>query len=170
MILKIPLWHKKIVDDIARVIATSRVIFEQPGTVLRKIYENDELKGIIVLLPNGQQGYFTLPNKNINISTGAKLQIIPEPEVIVQPVLFEKFVHDILRERVLLLPPVWLYKAIKKILNGEEFATKDLKRFPDWIFISPELKKDRQLIDILYRVTQYEGLRGLERFNDKSFN
>jgi hypothetical protein len=77
-------------------------------------------------------------------------------------------VVEVIRQNVSLIPKLWLRGIILKILKGVPITPKqDLKPFPVWIALYPaEKKQDKELIDILYRVTQYEGIKGLARYND----
>jgi hypothetical protein len=165
-----PKWWAKAIKDLERAVAASTRSFQIPGTVLGYSEDNEgEKRGIIVRLDNGECGYFSKERLSQIPMVGAIIKKgLPEPEVIVKEPLFDAFVFEVVRERVKLIPPIWLRKVIAKMASNQPITMgEDLKPFPEWVFLPQKLKKDKALIDLLYRATAYEGLKGLERFNDK---
>lgn len=164
-----PVWWTKVIKDIERVVASARLSYDTPGLVIGT-EESDTATVISVRLPDGAVGHYDLPKEHKAPLIGSKLKNIPlefaddgkEPSL-------QTFIFEVIRQEVKLVPRIWLKRIITKMVEGRPITIReDLKAFPEWVLLSPKIKKDKTLIDILYRVTKYEGIKGLSRFNDKS--
>jgi len=164
-----PKWWVKVIKDLEQATKVSQDTFKTPGIVIGFSENSDgEKQGILVRLKNGEVGYYS--GKGDLPPVGSKIKNdLPLPEVIVKEPKLISFVFEVIRGQIKLLPNLWLRKVLTKMLEGKPVTmVDDLKPFPDWVKLSVKMKKDKALIDVLYRVTRYEGLKGLERFNDKA--
>ena len=164
-----PKWWSKVISDIEKIVASSGPLFQTPKTIIDiPRDEEDNIIGVVVRLENGGAGFYPA-SKKISPKVGYAIKNkLPDPAVEVKEPDFSRFVYELIRERIRLVPPIWLYKIIKKMTSNKAITKDDLKPFPEWVLLSPENKKDKQLVDLLYRAASYEGLKGLERFNDKA--
>jgi hypothetical protein len=166
-----PQWWLKVIKDLEKAALAAKKSYYQPRVVIGNIEEEDgNITGYLIRLENGDVGYYAAKDIPKDLPTGVRLTgKIPKPDSIKEEPKIESFTFEVIRENIKLLPRIWLNRTLKKILGGQPITMKDdLRAFPEWISISFDKKTDKDLIDILYRVTQYEGLKGLSRFNDLS--
>jgi hypothetical protein len=169
-----PIWWTKVINDLEKAVFAAKKSFYDPNIVINVDVNLDDsvILGYLIRLQNGDVGYYKISSIKQQLPVGARIKgKLPKPDMVVNEPEIISYTYEVIRENVLLMPRLWLRKILMKIFNGEPIVMKeDLKAFPEWVLLSPELKKDKALIDILYRVTRYEGLKGLSRFNDKSNN
>ncbi len=165
-----PLWWTKIVKDLERAALAARKSFEIKNTVIgiTSCDTTGETSGFLIRLANGKVGYYDAKEVNQKLPVGSRIKgVLPECQIEVQEPSIESYTYEVVRENILRVPRIWLRKILNKILNGEPVTIKeDLKPFPEWVLLPIDKKEDKVLIDILYRVTRYEGLKGLARFNE----
>lgn len=165
-----PKWWTNVIKDIERAVNAGRRTFKEPGIVIG-FSENDKAEryGVLVRMRNGDVGYYS-GKEEVLPPMGSRLKgDLPSPESIIKEPAFESFVFEVIREKVKLIPRIWLRRIIKKMVEGKPITMEeDLKPFPEWVLLPGSRRKDKSLIDLLYRATRYEGLKGLERYNDKA--
>lgn len=99
------------------------------------------------------------------LPTGVKLKSnLPEPTNVVLEPNQEVFTFEVLREQIKLIPRLWLNRNISLLMHGKEIQPP--ASFQAWVLLPPDKKKDKALIHLLEVAVQYEGLRGLARYND----
>ncbi len=159
------LWWDKIKCDLDKAVQAAQKSFKAPGVIIG--FTGDEEKtGYLIRLNNGEVGVYS---KHIlgkrDLPTGVKIKSnLPNPKNTVIEPQAETFTFEVLREQIKLLPRLWLKGNIKLLLAGEDI--KPVQNFDKWVLLTPEKKQDKQLLGLLKTVVEYEGLRGLARFND----
>lgn len=164
----LPKWWTNVVGDIERAVAAARESFNTSNVVIGIDTDNDGSPiGYMVRLPN-EVGYYPIDTIGHELPIGVKLRgEIPAAEYTAEEPPLESYIYEVIRENVVMIPRMWLRKVIGKIVKGQPITKKeDLKAFPEWVLLPTDKKADKELIDILYRVTRYEGIKGLARFND----
>lgn len=169
-----PTWWVKVISDLERASLAAQKSFLVPNTVIGTITQNDregEVDGYLIRRKDGSVGYYTKAEVKQELPVGAKIRNeLPKPEYELSGAMeatIEVYAYEVIRENVRLVPRLWLRKVLRKILQGKPITMKeDLKAFPAWVLIPVEKREDKSLIDLLYRATRYEGLKGLSRFND----
>ncbi len=162
-------WWSMVKVDLEKAAAAAQKSFMTPGVIIG--FEEDDTgngikKSYLVRLKSGEVGEYqphVLGKKDI--PTGVRIKSdLPEPRNVVIEPDRESFAFEVLREQIKLLPRLWLNRNITFLLNDKEITEPEA--FHKWILLSPERKKDHALIGMLETVVNYEGLRGLARFND----
>ncbi len=162
-------WWSMVKVDLEKAAAAAQKSFMTPGVIIG--FEEDDTgngnkKSYLIRLKSGEVGEY-LPHilGKKDLPTGVRIKSdLPEPMNIVIEPDPESFAFEVLREQIKLLPRLWLMRNITSLLNDKEIIEPDA--FHRWILLSPERKKDSALINMLETVVNYEGLRGLARFND----
>ena len=161
-----PKWWLNVINDITRITASAQNSFKEPGVVLEISEEND---GVAIRLSNGTIGFFK--GKGFpKLGDIIQPKDLPEPNKIIhdQDVELLSFITGVIQERVNLIPKIWLNGVVSKLLKQQPVTIEDYgKRFPEWVLMSTKNRSDKELVDLIYRATSYEGLRGLMRFKDK---
>ena len=165
-----PKWWTKVISDLERASLAAQKSYKIPNVVIG-IETNDATGstiGYIIRMNDGNVGYY--PQKDIkkHLPVGARIKgNLPKPQKVIDEPLIESYAYEVVKENVALIPRLWLRKVIGKIIQGEPITMKqDLKAFPEWILLPADKKVNKDLIDLLYRATRYEGIKGLSRFND----
>jgi len=165
-----PIWWSKVIKDLEKAALAAQKSFQIPNMVIGITQSNHtgEITGYLIRQENGSVGYYSYEEIPRKLPVGVKIKgklkppssMYPEPEI-------ASYAFEVIRENVRLIPRIWLKRVLDKILNGKPITIKDdLKPFPEWILLPIEKKKNKSLIDLLYRATRYEGIKGLSRFND----
>jgi len=167
---KPPGWWIKVIDDLEKATYAAKRIYKDSNIVLGiNEDEDDNIIGYLIRQQDGSVGYY--PSKKIKkkLPIGSKIKgNLPKPEFIMEEPKLIHFITGVIYDNIKLVPKLWLRKILLKIIGGQPIVPKeDLKPFPEWVLIPSELRKDKALIDLLYRAVEYEGLKGLARFNDK---
>ncbi len=161
-----PKWCVKVKEDLEKAINTAQVSFKTPGVIIG-FEENDSKKtGYLIRLNDGDVGVYPIHilGKKV-LQTGIKIKSnLPNPKNVVREPNPDIFAFEVLREQIKLLPRMWLKKNIVSLLKGESIQCGD--SFNSWVLLSPSRKKDLTLIKLLKIAVEYEGLRGLARYND----
>jgi hypothetical protein len=173
-----PKWWANVISDIERSISAARTSIHHPniilGTEAEDIDEPQKITGYLIRMPGGKVGFYSAETikRSLKIKrdipVGIKIPIpLPEPDELRDEPKIEAYVFEGIRENVKLIPKLWLRRIIIKIVNGKPITIKeDLIPFPKWVLLPFDKREDKALIDVLYRATRYEGVRGLARFND----
>ena len=166
-----PKWWTMVIGDIEKAVANAKADFNTPGTVIGFEDPNGPdggITSIFVRLDNGEVGQYPIKEGAISPLIGSVLKgNLPEPEAIIQEPQLAAYIFEVIRSRINLIPALWLRKIVQKMVTNKPITLKeDLKPFPEWVKLSAEKRQDKVLIDLLYRATQYEGLKGLLRYND----
>jgi len=165
-----PLWWTKVIDDLEKASVAAQKSFNIPNMVVGITQSNDdgEVTGYLIRQEDGSIGYYPsgeIPHKlPVGVKIKGKLKPAksqhPEPEI-------ASYAYEVIRENIRLIPRLWLRRVLEKILGGKPITMKeDLKPFPEWVLLPTDKRKDKTLIDLLYRATRYEGVKGLARYND----
>jgi len=164
-----PIWWTKVIDDLKKAAIAAKKSFYTPNMVIGNIISDDgNITGYLIRLSNGKIGFYPKDDVLQDLPVGVKItgklkppeKIYPEPDI-------ASYAFEVIRENISLIPRLWLRKILSKLLSGKPITMKeDLKPFPEWILLPPNKKKDKALIDLLYRATRYEGIKGLARYND----
>lgn len=167
-----PSWWVKVINDLERASLAAQRSFKTPNTVVGITEDSEgETTGYLIRHQSGGIVYYTASEVKHALPVGAKLKNdLPEPEYEVEglpEVTIESYAFEVIRENINLIPRLWLRSVLGKILQGKPITMKeDLKAFPAWVLLPADKKDDKTLIDLLYRATRYEGLKGLKRYND----
>ena len=166
-----PVWWTNVIRDLERAAMAARKSYAEPRTVISVIRDNDDNILGYIIKTNTSVAYYSMAEVNRVLPIGSKIKNLPEPKVKdaheEYVATLENYAYEIISDNVKLVPKLWLRFTLNKILNNKPVTVKkDFTKFNEWVLISKENKKDTRLIDILYKVTQYEGLKGLARFND----
>ncbi len=161
-----PDWWNRVKSDLIDVAAAAQKSFITPGVIIGFTETDDIKSGYLIRLKDGSVGEY---QKHIlaktELQTGIRIKSnLPEPSNIVTEPDQEIFAFEVLREQIKLIPRSWLRKNITSLLNGDDI--EEPASFYNWVLLSLEKKKDSELIAMLESVVNYEGLRGLARFND----
>ena len=165
-----PVWWTKVIGDLEKASIAAQKSFKIPNMVIgiTQSQEDGTITGYLIRQKNGSVGYYSITDVPHKLPVGFKIKgelktpfsMYPEPTI-------ASYAFEVIRENIRLIPRLWLRKILGKILSGNPVTMKeDLKPFPEWVLLNPQKKKDKALIDLLYRVTRYEGVKGLARFND----
>jgi hypothetical protein len=165
-----PLWWTKVIDDLKKAAIAAKKSFKTPNMVVGITQSNDDgsITGYLIRQEDGTIGYYPSEEIPQKLPVGVKIKgkiaqaksHYPEPEI-------ASYAYEVIRENIHLVPRLWLRKVLGKILGGKPITMKeDLKPFPEWVLLPAEKRKDKTLIDLLYRATRYEGIKGLARYND----
>jgi len=165
-----PKWWTNIISDLERASLAAQKSYDKPGVIIGKDtdkYNSDITIGYYIRLDSDKVGYYPVKNSDKTFPVGAKLKgELPKPTDIIDEPPIESYIYSVIKERINLIPSMWLRKIIGKIVAGKPITPKeDLRPFHSWILI-PVDKRSKALIDLLYRAVEYEGLKGLYRFND----
>jgi len=166
----LPKWWTNVIKDLEIATQVARKSFVRSNVVVGAI--PDDITGLsigyLIRLEDSRVGYYSAETTGKNLPVGSHIKgELPEPERVEEEPLIESYIFEVIKENVALIPRMWLNKVIRKIVNGQPITKKeDLKAFPEWVLLPVDKRSDKVLIDILYRVTRYEGMKGLARFND----
>ncbi len=159
-------WCIKIKEDLEKALETARISFKTPGVIIGFEEDNSKKTGYLIRLNNGDVGVYPihiLGKKELQ--TGIKIKSnLPNPKNVVQEPSQNIFTFEVLREQIKLLPRMWLNRSIISLAKGEDIDCTN--SFNSWVLLPPNKKKDLTLIKLLKMAVEYEGLRGLARFND----
>ena len=166
-----PQWIKRVIEDVKNTINAAERSFKTPGVIVGFTDDdNGEKMNYLIRLTDGEIGVYPkhiLGQKDFH--TGIKIRgRLPEPKTVAMEPDIASFIFEVLREQIKLIPRIWLKSQIRNILNGQEVNIGN--DFYPWVLISPEKKKDKQLLKLLEMATAYEGLKGLARYNDYASN
>ena len=162
-----PVWWTNVIKDLEKAAIAAKRSFKEPNTVLGERTDGED-SFYLIRLKNGKVGLYPKSDMKKTIPLGVKIKgHLPEAsEIIDEPPIFH-FAYQVIHSNAKLIPALWLIGVLRKILQGEAITAKDyLMPFPEWIHLPKETKEDKNLIDLLYRATRYEGIRGLTRYND----
>jgi hypothetical protein len=165
-----PIWWTKVIDDLEKAAVAAQKSFKVPNMVIGITQSSldGSITGYLIRQEDGSIGYYASEEVPHKLPVGVKIKgklkkpskMYPEPDI-------ASYAFEVIRENIRLIPRLWLRKVLGKILGGEPITMKeDLKPFPEWVLLPKPKKKDKTLIDLLYRATRYEGIKGLARFND----
>jgi hypothetical protein len=164
-----PKWWSKVIKDLEKAVASAQGSFRKPGTIIGYVdtdaYQKD---GLLIRLPKGDVGFYKIQDKaEVIPTTGNVIKgELPEPDRVVGEPDISSFIFEVIRERIKLVPQIWLKNIIKKMLRSEPIIYDNSKTFNEWVMLNPAQKKDKELLRILQAIVKYEGLKGLSRFND----
>lgn len=164
-----PKWWLSVIKDIEKAALAAKNSFMTTNTVLGKSSsDTDELLGYYIRQQNGKVGFYSIKDLKRPLPIGVVIRgALPKPQAISEGPLISSYIFNTIKDNVNMIPKLWLSKVITKIMSGEPVTPKnDFKDFPEWVQLPPNLKKDKALIDLLYRAVRYEGLKGLSRYND----
>jgi len=164
-----PKWWLNVITDIEKSVIASRKSFVEPNTVLsNKMDDDGNIVGYYIRQQNAKIGYYSSKQFKSEIPIGVVIKgTLPKPQTTDKEMTISSFIIGTIHSNVPMVPIMWLTGIVRKIIEGEPIKfPEDFREFPDWVSLNIELKRDKQLIDLLYRVTRYEGLKGLSRFND----
>jgi len=164
-----PKWWANVISDIERATQAAKVSFNDTNIVLgTETDDTNNILGYLIRVSDKSIGYYSVDKIKRKLPVGSKIKNkLPEPEEKREEPKLEVYIFEVIRENITLIPKMWLRKVIDKIVNGKPITIKeDLVPFPKWVLLPLDKREDKALIDILYRATRYEGIRGLARFND----
>ncbi len=161
-----PRWWIRVKKDLEKATSTAQKSFKTPGVIIGFLEENEKKTSYLIRLNDGDVGvYSTDVLSQKELSTGIKIKSnLPDPENVVQEPDKETFTFEVLREQIKLLPRLWLKRNIDSLMRGEDIQCPT--SFSTWVLLTPEKKRDGTLIKLLKIAVEYEGLRGLARYND----
>ena len=170
---KIPKWYKKVVKQLCSAVNDLKKRSLEEGTVLGRIQESDNfiIRGksgiyVISLISSDSTDSESFVGKNIGPQKTWSDEILEEFKGNVDKIIID-FIFEVIKENISLVPRLWLWDAIHKILNNSCSELDNIyKPFNKWILLPLDKKKDVDLIDLLYKATSYEGLVGLYRYNN----
>jgi len=164
-----PQWWSKVINDLEKAVVAAKKSFNDPKVVLHAELDSEgKIAGYKIRLPDKKVGFYPSGNLKGTPPVGSVIKAdLPEPEKLVDEPSMSSYTYGVISYNIRLVPKLWLNTTITKIFKGEPITMKkDLRPFPVWIALPAEKKQDKSLIDLLYRATRYEGLKGLARFDD----
>jgi hypothetical protein len=166
-----PQWWSKIVKDIERTCESSRRSFTTPSVVIGTTEDEiAKITGYIVRLNNGEAGYYPVGGalKGKHIPVGARIKsTLPEPEFLVKDPERSSFILKTIKEQVKLVPVLWLNRTIKAICEGRRDQIDGYdKMFHEWVKVPKTTRKNRQAMNAILKAVEWQGLKGLARYND----
>jgi hypothetical protein len=166
-----PKWWTNVIADIEKAVVVSKKSFIQPNTVLSsKLGSEGEILGYYIRQESRGIGFYSMEDLKHELPVGDVIRgKLPKPRSILEDMSISSFITETISSNIRLVPIMWLSKTVNKIVSGVaiQFPT-DFREFPSWVALPISRKKDKTLIDLLYRAVRYEGLKGLARYNDYS--
>ncbi len=163
-------WKERVHHDLTKAVQAAERSFNTPGVIVGFQDRDGEKTDYLVRLNDGNIGLYskkTLGGKELH--TGIKIRgNLPEPKKLVGDPDITTFIFEVLREQIKLIPRIWLRIQINRVLEKQSIEIPDV--FQDWVLLPKDKKKDKTLMKLLELALEYEGLRGLARYNDYSNN
>jgi len=160
-----------VIGDLEKATHVAKKSFTTPGTVIGfEEDDNGKKTSIYIRLSSGEVGLY-------ENGDGAKMPLVgsrikgklPDPDNIVLEPELSAFLYEAINERVKLVPKLWLKSVILKLIDNQPILESDCKKeFKSWVLLDAKYKNDDDLLHVLYTSVSYEGLKGLERYNDKA--
>jgi hypothetical protein len=162
------MWQKKVQEDLERLVSLAEESFKTPGVIVGYLEKDNRKSKYMIRMANGDVGLY--PRKVLgdrDLHTGLKIKNkLPKPETIVSEPDLAVFIFEVLKEQVNLVPRLWLRTSVTKILEGGK--ANITKPFNEWVLLPVEKRGDTKLIELLEKAVEYEGLKGLVRYNDQN--